>query len=93
VIVERVTCRRPGGRDLWPFTMPVVAQIIEDGLEFTAPVTFLVGDNGSGKSTIVEAIADVSRPDFNEAGHHFAPFHAKRLVWRLVCHDLWSRFG
>jgi predicted ATPase len=46
--------------------MPVVAQIIADGLEFTAPVTFLVGDNGSGKSTIVEAIADVCR--INSAG-------------------------
>ncbi len=46
--------------------MPVVAQIISGGLEFTAPVTFLVGDNGSGKSTIVEAIADVCR--INSAG-------------------------
>jgi predicted ATPase len=28
------------------------------GLEFTHPVTFLVGDNGTGKSTIVEALAE-----------------------------------
>ena len=46
--------------------MPAVAQIIEQGLEFTSPVTFLVGDNGSGKSTIVEAIADVCK--INSAG-------------------------
>ena len=29
-------------------------------LEFTSPVTFLVGENGSGKSTLLEAIAECS---------------------------------
>jgi predicted ATPase len=42
----------------WPFTMPAVRQLASDGLDFTRPVTFLVGENGSGKSTLVEAIAD-----------------------------------
>jgi predicted ATPase len=45
-------------RAAWPFTVPAVAQLVERGLEFTRPVTFLVGDNGSGKSTLVEAIAE-----------------------------------
>lgn len=47
-------------RDLrmWPYTVPCVAELVEHGLEFTQPVTFLVGDNGSGKSTLVEAIAE-----------------------------------
>jgi predicted ATPase len=44
----------------------VVAQLIAEGLEFTAPVTFLAGDNGAGKSTIIEAIADVCK--INSAG-------------------------
>ncbi|CAL9545429.1 hypothetical protein SUDANB171_04308 [Streptomyces sp. enrichment culture] len=44
--------------DQWPFTIPCVAQLIEEGLSFNRPVTFLVGDNGSGKSTMVEAIAE-----------------------------------
>jgi predicted ATPase len=43
---------------IWPFTVPAVAELADHGLEFTHPVTFLVGDNGSGKSTIVEAIAE-----------------------------------
>lgn len=43
--------------------MPCVAQVAEQGLEFTRPVTFLVGDNGSGKSTLVEAIAEGFRLD------------------------------
>jgi predicted ATPase len=43
---------------VWPFTVPAVAELADRGLEFTRPLTFLVGDNGSGKSTIVEAIAE-----------------------------------
>jgi predicted ATPase len=44
-------------RDEWPATIPAVAQLLRDGLELTPGVTFLVGENGSGKSTIVEAVA------------------------------------
>lgn len=52
--------RRPDqrSRSEWPFTVPAVSQLLDEGLEFTEPVTFLVGDNGSGKSTLVEAIAE-----------------------------------
>jgi predicted ATPase len=39
----------------FPFDLPVVRSI--DSLRFTAPVTMLVGENGSGKSTVLEAIA------------------------------------
>lgn len=38
-----------------PFDIPVVQAGID--LEFTTPVTFLVGENGSGKSTLLEALA------------------------------------
>jgi predicted ATPase len=41
----------------WPFTLAPVAQLLRDGLELTPGVTFLVGENGSGKSTITEAVA------------------------------------
>lgn len=49
---------RPDDYGTWPYTVPAVAELAEHGLTFTAPVTFLVGENGSGKSTIVEAIAE-----------------------------------
>ncbi|GAA2996410.1 AAA family ATPase [Streptosporangium longisporum] len=48
--------RPPSG---WPGALPAVRHLAEHGLDLTVPVTFLVGENGSGKSTIVEAIADV----------------------------------
>lgn len=49
---------RPANDRQWPYTVPAVAEVVQHGLEFTYPVTFLVGDNGSGKSTLVEAIAE-----------------------------------
>lgn len=41
----------------WPLTIPAVRQLATEGLTLDKGVTFLVGENGSGKSTIVEAIA------------------------------------
>ncbi|GAA2389619.1 ATPase AAA [Catellatospora methionotrophica] len=48
------------GADLtaYPFALPVVAGLRKAGrLELDPKVTFLVGDNGTGKSTLIEAIA------------------------------------
>jgi predicted ATPase len=41
--------------DEYPFSIPAIHGLTE--LVFEKPVTFLVGENGSGKSTIVEALA------------------------------------
>ena len=53
----RADPERPLPRDRWPATIPAVAQLLREGLTLPAGVTFLVGENGSGKSTIVEAVA------------------------------------
>jgi len=42
-------------RDDFPFSVPSIASLRE--LEFSSPVTLLVGENGSGKSTLLEALA------------------------------------
>ena len=42
---------------VWPASIPAVAQLLREGLELPHGVTFLVGENGSGKSTIIEGIA------------------------------------
>jgi predicted ATPase len=39
----------------FPWSLPLVRDL--ESLAFTAPVTFLVGENGSGKSTVLEGIA------------------------------------
>jgi predicted ATPase len=41
--------------DAFPFSIPAVRDL--EHLAFRAPVAFLVGENGSGKSTVLEAVA------------------------------------
>lgn len=42
---------------IFPFSLGSLSRL---SVELTAPVTFLVGENGCGKSTLIEAIADAS---------------------------------
>ncbi|MDQ2816170.1 MAG: ATP-binding cassette domain-containing protein [Actinomycetota bacterium] len=54
---------RPGGGVevnalVWPGSVPAVAQLLREGLELPAGLTVLVGENGSGKSTVVETLAE-----------------------------------
>lgn len=49
---------------VYPFSIPAVKDI--ESISFSAPVTFLVGENGTGKSTLVEALAVAS--GFNAEG-------------------------
>jgi predicted ATPase len=44
--------------DSWPANVPAVAQLFRQGLEFQPGLTILVGENGSGKSTVVELLAE-----------------------------------
>jgi predicted ATPase len=42
----------------WPASVPPVQQILRDGLELPAGLIILVSENGSGKSTVVEMLAE-----------------------------------
>lgn len=55
--VRRVVAGEHPERDRWPATIPAVAQLLDEGLELDPGVTLLIGENGTGKSTIVEAVA------------------------------------
>lgn len=46
----------PPEQGVWPLTIPAVARFAADGLDLGA-ATVLVGENGTGKSTLVEAVA------------------------------------
>ena len=54
--VERARDAELPAPDVWPLTIPAVAQVLREGLDL-ARCTVLVGENGSGKSTLVEALA------------------------------------
>jgi len=43
----------------FPFDVPVIREL--EALSFRSPVTFFVGENGTGKSTLLEAIAAAAR--------------------------------
>jgi predicted ATPase len=45
---------RPFKETLFPFNLPILHEL---NLAFSSPVTFFVGENGTGKSTLMEAIA------------------------------------
>lgn len=45
------------GSSVWPASIPAVKQLLGDGLQLDPGITFLVGENGSGKSTVLEGIA------------------------------------
>lgn len=74
----------------FPFTLPLFASGLD--LELKTPVTFLVGENGTGKSTLLEAIA--MKTGFNieggsrdhiysttDAGNKSALADSLRLSW------------
>jgi predicted ATPase len=55
---------KPSDPTSYPFSIPVLAQGLN--IEFNKVVTFIVGENGSGKSTILEAIAE--KAGYNPGG-------------------------
>ena len=64
--LDRVQLKRESieSLDVYPFSLPAVQAM--DALKLHPKVTFLIGENGSGKSTILEAIAVAS--GFNAEG-------------------------
>ena len=81
MFLAAVRRRRPPDITQFPWTIPLVASL--ETLEFATPVTFFVGENGSGKSTVLEGIAagvhavavgssDLERDDSLAAARAFA---------------------
>jgi predicted ATPase len=80
----------------YPFDLPVVRELRR--IEFTAPVTIFVGENGVGKSTLLEALAIAIGFNAEGGGRNFAfgtrPSHSDlHLYLRLVRPHLRPRDG
>lgn len=75
--IRRVEARGDGasGVEGWPFTIPAVRRLLADGLDLSA-ATVLVGENGSGKSTVLEALAEAY--GFNVEGGSTGAMHTTR---------------
>lgn len=67
----------------YPFNIPAVSALCKNNLKLNPGVTFLVGENGSGKSTILEGIAD--RWGFDREGGS--------RTRNLVTRSYWSTLG
>jgi predicted ATPase len=75
----------------YPFNVPAIAALARTPLAFDTPVTFLVGENGTGKSAMLEGIAcaanaiaiagvDLQRDASLEPARELA--RSLQLVWR-----------
>src|SRR5580658_7027503 len=90
----------PGGHvdeAVWPASVPAMAQLLREGLELPAGLTVLVGENGSGKSTVIESLAEAYglnpqggsaqarlfqvRPSESGAGHELTVVRGPRPRW------------
>lgn len=65
--------------DVYPFTLPFL-QGGEFELEFTTPITIVVGENGTGKSTLLEAIGGLAGYDEAGGGKGYMPEDHSRAV-------------
>jgi predicted ATPase len=70
----------------WPATIPAVAQLLAEGMELGPGVTLLVGENGSGKSTIVEAVAMAFglSPEGGSTGAMHSTRQSESDLWRWI---------
>lgn len=88
MIVERIYV--PGALitapSTWPWSIPAVSDLVGGGVTLSVPVTFLVGENGSGKSTIVEAIAEAWGVDVRggQSGRKYSSELTKSLLGEAI---------
>lgn len=67
--------------------LPVVRHLMDGGeLRFDAPVTFLVGENGTGKSTLIEAIAVAYgfNPEGGSRNFNFSTNESHSMLWQCL---------
>ena len=83
--VEEYRDPDPMPRDEWPATLPPIRQLLDEGLDLD-PVTVFVGDNGVGKSTLIEAIALAfgMSPEGGSTGAHPSTRPSESDLWQHI---------
>lgn len=83
IFLYGIALKKDAPKKGFPFSIPSIANL---NIEFKKSVTFLVGENGSGKSTILEAMAD--KIGFNAMGgtkhHRFSSAYETELANYLL---------
>ena len=84
--MRRVVANGYADRASWPSTIPAVSQLLDEGLELGEGVTLLVGENGTGKSTIVEAVAMAFglSPEGGSTHAHHSTRSSESDLWRWI---------
>jgi predicted ATPase len=74
--------------DAWFWRLPAVAQLRAEGMSL-APATVLVGENGTGKSTLVEAVAHAWQESLTAEVKHWGrrPFAEDASLWQELSLD------
>ena len=65
--------------DIYPWNMPLFRKG-DFELEFTTPITIIVGENGTGKSTLLEAIGALAGYDEAGGGKGYMPVDHSRAI-------------
>ena len=70
-------------------SLPNVKYLLNNQLEFNNAVTFFVGENGTGKSTLIEAIAVAYgfNPEGGSRNFTFSTLQPTLTIW-IVLHPL-----
>ncbi len=79
----------PSNEDYFPYNLPLIKNGVT--IDLKQPITFIVGENGSGKSTFLEGLASAVgfNPMGGNANHNYAVIeeynikNALKLTWKL----------
>lgn len=87
MILRQIAVDRDKHPDAWYFGVPSIAQLAREPLRLMTGVTVIVGENGSGKSTFLEAVASAWRSKLPYAVKHWGAHGSAEdtdLHWALT---------
>ncbi len=87
LFVEELQMQRPVPRESYLYRLPLVRNLTrQGGIRLDSPVTFFVGENGIGKSTLIEALAVAVgfNPEGGSINFHFSTQDSHSELYRYL---------